>query len=106
MEPGFWQNKTKAEKILKEKKIFEELVNSYKSSQNKLTEIIDLYELALEENNEVVLKDAENNFLKLYKNIKKMRLSVFYLTKLIFLTHIWRYMQGQVEQKVKIGLKC
>jgi len=77
LEPDFWQNKTKAEKILKEKKIYEELVNSYKSSQNKLTEIIDLYELALEENNEVVLKDAENNFLKLYKNIKKHEVKCF-----------------------------
>ena len=74
MEQDFWQNKSKAEKILKEKKIYEDLVNGYKSSQNQLTEIIDLYNLALEENNEVVLKDAENNFLKLYKNI-----NIYYL---------------------------
>ena len=77
MEPDFWQNKTKAEKILKEKKIYEDLLNSHKSSQNQLTEIIDLHNLALEENNEDVLKDAENSFLKLYKTIKKNEVKCF-----------------------------
>ena len=64
MEPDFWKNKIKAEKILKEKKIYEDLVNGYESSKKNLTEITDLYNLALEESNEAVLKDAENNFLK------------------------------------------
>ena len=77
MEPDFWQNKAKAEKILKEKKIYEDLLNSHKSSQNQLTEIIDLHNLALEENNEDVLKDAENSFLKLYKTIKKNEVKCF-----------------------------
>ncbi len=77
MKPDFWQNKTKAEKILKEKKIYEDLLNSHKSSQNQLTEIIDLHNLALEENNEDVLKDAENSFLKLYKTIKKNEVKCF-----------------------------
>jgi len=77
LEPDFWQNKTKAEKILKEKKIYEDLLNSHKSSQNQLTEIIDLHNLALEENNEDVLKDAENSFLKLYKTIKKNEVKCF-----------------------------
>ena len=77
MEPGFWQNKTKAEKILKEKKIYEDLVNGYESSKKNLTEITDLYNLALEESNEAVLKDAENNFLKLYKNLKKNEIKCF-----------------------------
>jgi len=77
LEPDFWQNKAKAEKILKEKKIYEDLLNSHKSSQNQLTEIIDLHNLALEENNEDVLKDAENSFLKLYKTIKKNEVKCF-----------------------------
>ena len=77
MEPDFWQNKIKAEKILKEKKIYEDLINSYESSQKQLTEIIDLHDLALEENNEVVLKEVENNFFKLYKVTKKNEVKCF-----------------------------
>ena len=77
MEPNFWQNKSKAEKILKEKKIFEDLVQSYKTSQKKFDEITDLYNLALEENNQTVLKETKNNILELFKNIKKDEIKCF-----------------------------
>ena len=77
MEPNFWQNKSKAEKILKEKKIFEDLVQSYKTSQKKFDEITDLYNLALEENNQTVLKESKNNILELFKNIKKDEIKCF-----------------------------
>ena len=39
--PDFWQNKTYSKKILKEKKLFENLVNSYESSLNKLNDLDD-----------------------------------------------------------------
>jgi|TARA_B100002051_G_scaffold261524_1_gene283132 peptide chain release factor 2 len=77
LEPNFWQNKSKAEKILKEKKIFEDLVQSYKTSQKKFDEITDLYNLALEENNQTVLKETKNNILELFKNIKKDEIKCF-----------------------------
>ena len=77
MEPNFWQNKTKAEKILKEKKLFEDLVQSYKSSLKQFDEITDLYNLALEENNHSVLKESKNNILELFKNIKKDEIKCF-----------------------------
>jgi len=77
LEPNFWQNKSKAEKILKEKKIFEDLVQSYKTSQKKFDEITDLYNLALEENNQTVLKESKNNILELFKNIKKDEIKCF-----------------------------
>ena len=77
MEPNFWDNKTKAEKILKEKKIFEDLVQSYTTSLKQFGEITDLYNLALEENNEAVLKESKNNILKLFKNIKKDEIKCF-----------------------------
>ena len=73
MEPNFWEDKPKAEKILKEKKLYEDLVNSYEVSLKQFNEIIDLYDLALEENNQLVLRESENNILKLHKNIKKMK---------------------------------
>ena len=61
MEPNFWDNKTNAEKILKEKKLFEDLVQSYRTSLKQFDEITDLYNLALEENNQLVLKETKNN---------------------------------------------
>jgi len=77
LEPNFWQNNSKAEKILKEKKLFEDLIQSYKSSLKQFDEITDLYNLALEENNQSVLKESKNNILELFKNIKKDEIKCF-----------------------------
>ena len=77
MEPNFWENKSKAEKILKEKKLYEDLVQSYELSLKQFSEIIELYNLALEENNQIILKESENNNLKLHKNIKKNEVKCF-----------------------------
>ncbi len=77
MKPNFWDNKPKAEKILKEKKLYEDLIQSYEISSKQFNEIIDLYNLALEENNQTVLKESENNILKLHKNIKKHEIKCF-----------------------------
>ena len=77
MEQNFWDNKLVAEKILKEKKIYEDLVQSYEDSLKQFNEIIDLYNLALEENNHSVLKDSEINILELHKNIKKDEVKCF-----------------------------
>ena len=73
MEQNFWDSKSKAGKILKEKKLYEDLVQSYEISLKQFNEIIDLYNLALEENNQTILKESENNILELHKNIKKMK---------------------------------
>ena len=77
MEADFWYNKSKAEKILKEKKLYEDLVQSYEFSLKQFNEINDLYKLALEENNQSILKDSENNILELHKNIKKNEIRCF-----------------------------
>ena len=77
MEKNFWEDKSKAEKILKEKKLYEDLVNSYEASLKQFNEIIDLYDLALEENNQQVLKESEKNILELHKNIKKNEIRCF-----------------------------
>jgi len=77
LESNFWTNKSKAEKILKEKKLYEDLVQSYEISSKQFNEISDLYNLALEENNKSVLRDCENNILKLHKNIKKNEIKCF-----------------------------
>jgi len=77
LEPNFWENKAKAEKILKEKKLYEDLVQSYQFSLKQFNEIVELYDLALEENNQIILKESEKNILKLHKNIKKNEVKCF-----------------------------
>ena len=47
LEDNFWQDKVKSQKIIKEKKFFEDLINSYNYSENQIKDLNDLYELAL-----------------------------------------------------------
>ena len=65
MEPDFWSNKSKAENNLKQKKIYEDLIGNYESSIKQFEELKDLYSLAVEENNDTVLKETETNILNL-----------------------------------------
>ena len=66
LDANFWQNKAKSQKIVKEKKLFEDLINSYNQSNKQLEDLNDLYELALEENN----NDIQN---EVNRNIKELR---------------------------------
>jgi len=49
LEANFWQDKENSKKVIKEKKLFEDLLNTYKISIEKLSDLDDLSELALEE---------------------------------------------------------
>tara|TARA_Y100000590_G_scaffold354320_1_gene407565 strand:+ start:1080 stop:2063 length:984 start_codon:yes stop_codon:yes gene_type:complete len=74
---NFWQDKNKAQKIVKEKKIQEELINSYNYSFNKCNEISDLFNLAVEENNTFVINDALKNIEDLKIQTKKNETKCF-----------------------------
>ena len=76
-EENFWQDKSKSKKILKEKKLFEDLVNSFKNSQKNLIDIQELYKLALEENNSDLFVELANNLKQLKKDIKKTEVKCF-----------------------------
>jgi len=56
-ETGFWQNKILSEKVIKEKKLYDDLINSYNSSVVKLVELNDLNDLAIEEKNSLIIKE-------------------------------------------------
>ena len=77
LEENFWQDKSKSKKILKEKKLFEELTNSYKDSQKGLADIQELYQLALDENNNDLFKELSNNLKDLKKKVKKAEIKCF-----------------------------
>ena len=49
LEANFWQDKNNSQKVIKEKKFYDDLVNSFKNSAEKLRDLEELTELALEE---------------------------------------------------------
>ena len=71
LDVNFWQDKSKSKKIIKEKKLYEDLINSYEISTKKLIELNDLYELALEENNQSVINEILKNIEDLKVKTKK-----------------------------------
>tara|TARA_B100001057_G_scaffold15660_1_gene14846 strand:- start:3565 stop:4542 length:978 start_codon:yes stop_codon:yes gene_type:complete len=77
LEENFWQDKSKSKKILKEKKLFEDLAYSFKNSQKNLIDIQELYKLALEENNSDLFVELANNLKQLKKDIKKTEVKCF-----------------------------
>ena len=73
----FWQDKSGSTKILKEKKLFENLINSYETSLNKLNDLDDLNKLAIEENNINIQGEIFDNIKELRKLVKKNEIKCF-----------------------------
>ena len=51
LEVNFWQDKAKSQIVIKEKKLYENLINSYEQSILQFKDLDDLYKLAIEEKN-------------------------------------------------------
>ena len=77
LDANFWQDKSGSTKILKEKKLFENLINSYETSLNKLNDLDDLNKLALEENNINIQGEIFDNIKELRKLVKKNEIKCF-----------------------------
>ena len=77
LDANFWQDKAKSQKILKEKKLFEDLIDSYEDSTNQLKDLDDLYFLAVDENNISVKKDIFENIVNLKRAVKKNEIKCF-----------------------------
>ncbi len=77
LEPDFWQDKEKAQKVIKEKKIQEDLINSYTSSVSRSKETEELYNLAIEENNTSVINDSLKAIEELKNKAKKNEIKCF-----------------------------
>ena len=77
LETNFWQDKSNSQKVVKEKKFFEDLINSLNSSVEKLNDFEDLNELALEENNLDVQGEIIQNIKQLRSEIKKSEIKCF-----------------------------
>ena len=77
LEDDFWQNKARSQKTIKEKKFFEDLINSYNHSENQIKDLNDLYELALEENNIDIQNEVSQNISDLRKLAKQNEIKCF-----------------------------
>ena len=77
LEANFWQDKDKSKKILKEKKLLEEMSSSYLSIENELKDAGELFELANNENNFEILSDLTINLKILKKTVKQNEIKCF-----------------------------
>ena len=77
LKSNFWQDKANSKKIVKEKKLYEDLINSFETSIKKLKDLDDLSELALEENNETIQNEILHNIKELRKDVKKNEVKCF-----------------------------
>ncbi|MBD1172179.1 peptide chain release factor 2 [Pelagibacterales bacterium SAG-MED05] len=74
---NFWKDKKKVKKTVKEKKIYEDILNSFNSSTNEIKNLKDLFNLALDEKNDEILKDCDDKIEQLLKLIKKNEINCF-----------------------------
>ena len=68
LENNFWQDKSKSQRIIKEKKLYEDLISSYNNSVMSLNDLHELNKLATEEKNQIII----NEVLESIKNLKKL----------------------------------
>ncbi len=76
-EANFWKNKVTAQKILKEKKFLEDIYNQFNLTVNELDNIEQLLQLALKENDRLVVKDCEKKINLLISQIKNTEVKCF-----------------------------
>ena len=77
----FWKDKLSAQKILKEKKFFGDILNNFNTTVTELENLEQLFKIALRENEIEVIKDCEKNIsliLKQIKNQKNVRIGFFF----------------------------
>ena len=77
LEANFWQDKNSSKNTIKEKKLFEDLINTHQVSIEKLSDLNDLNELALEEENQTVQKEILQNLSDLRILVKKNEIKCF-----------------------------
>ena len=68
---SFWKDKNLVKKTVKQKKIFENILNSYKKSLNDLENVKDLHALASQEKDEETVTDCKKKVEQILKEIKK-----------------------------------
>ena len=73
----FWQDKNNSQRVIKEKKFYEDLTNSLNNNVEKLKDLDDLNQLAIEEENLQVQKEVLQNIKDLRSEVKKNEIKCF-----------------------------
>ncbi len=76
-DPKFWEDRKQAEKILKEKKGYDSLLNSHRQSEDEINELYDIFKLANDENDKQLIKESIEKFANLKKEFKKLEIKCF-----------------------------
>ena len=77
LEANFWRDKNHSQKVIKEKKLYEDLINSLNENIKKLKDFDDLNQLAIEEENVIIQKETLENIKELKKEVKKSEVKCF-----------------------------
>ena len=77
LDANFWQDKAKSKTVIKEKKLFEDLINSHNKLIEELNDLNDLYQLALAENNNDIKTEVNQNIKELRTLAKKNEINCF-----------------------------
>ena len=77
MDPNFWQDKINSKKVIKEKKLFEDLINSFENSVKQLIDLNELNELAAQENNLNIQSEVLTGIKDLRIEVKKNEIKCF-----------------------------
>ena len=77
LETDFWQNKSTSQKIIKEKKLYQDLIDTYDNSFKSLIDLNELNELAMEEKNQVIINEVLESVIKLKRLAKQNEIKCF-----------------------------
>jgi peptide chain release factor 2 len=77
LESDFWQDKSNSQKIIKEKKFYEDLLKSHENSVKSIIDLHELYDLALEEKNQSIINEVLEDLKELKKKAKKNETKCF-----------------------------
>ncbi len=77
LEANFWQDKIRSQKIIKEKKLYEDLINSHEKSTLQFNDLDDLYKLAIEEKNSEIQAEVYQKLKELRSKVKENEIKCF-----------------------------
>ena len=77
LDSNFWQDKSNSQKVIKEKKLYEEIVKLYDSSIKNLKDLDELNKLAIDEENIDIQKEVHINIKDLREIVKKNEIKCF-----------------------------
>jgi len=73
----FWKNKENVKTIVKKKKLYENIISSYKESKIDVEDVKELLSLGTEENDQNLLKDCSSKINNIHENVKKNEIKCF-----------------------------